>query len=502
MAVRLLLAAALVLGCTAADAQQADRISFSPVETDPDLGRLDYVLTVADFNGDGRDDILAGGRQEHAHQGQPEDRYEKTALEVFFGQADGTFDHAADLIDGTVEARQPVVVAADFNNDELMDFAVFDAGVYVFEERVGYGNPPQLWLSDDGVLRSSDALAEAVRAAHAAGPSSAGKGISAPGDLHLKSVTSGDIDGDGDSDLWVDSVGGKNVDSHFIVNNGDGTFTVDEEGAPPRLRHNDDYPPDYWYHIEGQLVDLDNDDDLDLSLGQNRHTEDPAKRNTFSIVLLNDGTGNYPERIELPPPAFNDGYTWVRGQTHFDVNADGLQDLLLVHTRNVSDNTDVLPGTGRYIQTLINDDGAAFVDETSTRMGDQSLATQERLLNGDGLRNEAVPRMLDIDRDGCEDIVMANGYIPIRSESPIFYLNNGSGQFRPVDPDETFTGLGWAGSYQVPADVNGDGVTDLVFPQRNAGPDDLYDTDDDSTRFLTLLNTTPAGPARCSSSTP
>ena len=97
------------------------------------------------------------------------------------------------------------------------------------------------------------------RAAHAAGPSSGGKGISAPGDLHVKSVTSGDIDGDGDSDLWVDSVGGKNIDSHFIVHNGDGTFTVDEDRAPPRLRHNDNYPPDYWYHIEGQLVDLDSD---------------------------------------------------------------------------------------------------------------------------------------------------------------------------------------------------------------------------------------------------
>ena len=187
----------------------------------------------------------------------------------------------------------------------------------------------------------------------------------------------------------------------------------------------------------------------------------------------------------------------VGGQTHFDVNGDGFQDLLLVHTRNISDNPDVLPSTGRYIQILINDDGAAFVDETSTWMGDQSLTTPERFPEGDGLHNQAVPRMLDIDRDGCEDIVMANGYNPIRSESPIFYLNNGSGQFQPVDPDETFTDLDWDGRYQVPADVNGDGVIDLVFPQRVFGPDDEYGTDDDSTRFLTLLNTTPVGSIRC-----
>ena len=346
------------------------QMSFSRVITNPE-GRSDFIVAVADINGDGRDDIVAGGREEHRRQGVPEDRFAEVPFHVFVGQEDGGFMHAPELVDGTIQAREAYVVADDFNGDGRVDLAVFDYGVYVWDERVGYGNPPELWLSSDGgVLRSSDALADAVRAAHAAGPSSAGKGISAPGDLHVKSVTSGDIDGDGDSDLWVDSVGGKNVDSHFIVNNGDGTFTVDEDRAPPRLRHNDNHPPDYWYHIEGQLVDLDNDNDLDLSLGQNRHTEDPAKRNTFSIVLLNDGTGNYPERIELPHPAFNDGYTWVRGQTHFDVNGDGFQDLLLVHTRNLSDNPDVLPGTGRYIQILINDDGAAFVDETSTWMGD------------------------------------------------------------------------------------------------------------------------------------
>ena len=102
--------------------------TFSRVETYPDMRRLDYILAVADFNNDGRDDILAGGREEAAWDGSPEDRHDTTTLEVFVGQEDGTFEHAADLLDGTIEVRQPVVVAADFNNDEQIDFAVFDAG--------------------------------------------------------------------------------------------------------------------------------------------------------------------------------------------------------------------------------------------------------------------------------------------------------------------------------------------------------------------------------------
>ena len=92
---------------------------------------------------------------------------------------------------------------------------------------------------------------------------------------------------------------------------------------------------------------------------------------------------------------------------------------------------------------------------------------------------------------------MTNVNTLIRPESPIFYLNNGSGQFQPVDPGEMFTSMDWNGIYNVPADVNGDGVTDLVFPQRILGPDDEHGTDDDSTRFLTLLNTTPPRPVRC-----
>ena len=492
---------AALLGCSAADAQTSSRITFSRVVTEPDLGLLDSVLAVADLDGDGRDDILAGGGWVPPGA-TPEDRFTKTTLHLFVSAGDGSFRHAPELIEGTIEVRTPIVAADDLNGDGRADFAVFDYGVYVDSHSSGYGNPPQLFLSSpDGRMRPSEALADAVRREHALRPN---PDYSGPADLHVKSATSGDIDGDGDIDLWVESSGGRNVNSHFMVNNGDGTFTLDDARAPDALLHNP--PPEYWRHVGNDLVDLDNDGDLDLVLGQLRHIH-PLQVNGFSIVLVNDGTGHYPERIELPQPAFNDSYTQVLALTHFDVNGDGFQDLLLVHDRDIHTLPNVIPYTGRYIQVLINDGtpspalrrrrAMSFVDETPTRMGDQSATTPERDADGEPLYNAATPRMHDVDRDGCADLVMSRSWRDMRTDSPLVYRNDGSGRFQAMSPVPFAGSDRYFGSNAVPADANGDMATDFVVPDRHDGPDDRYGTADDFTTLVTLLNTTPAGSIRC-----
>ena len=475
-------------------------VRFSRVVTPFGLGRVDIVSAVADLDGDGRDDVV-GGELLAYNVARPDERLTKAPLRVFVGEGNGRFRHAPELVEGTIDVRRPIVVADDFDGDGRTDLAVFDAGVYVADNPCqddetrtcssGFGNPPQLFLSSlDGRLRPSEALADAVRREHALRPRPRHSG---PADLHLKSATSGDIDGDGDVDLWVDSIGGANVYSHFMVNNGDGTFTVDEARAPTELRWN---LPEGWYHLEGHLVDLDNDGDLDLALGQSREIL-PSTVNQFSIVLLNDGTGRYPIRIELPRPAFNEGFTSVTGQTHFDVDVDGFQDLLMVHTRNDNALPNVIPFTGRYIQVLVNRAGTSFRDGTRASMGDQSTTTAERTRDGHPLHNGAEPTMHDVDRDGCPDLIMSRGDAWVRTESPLVYRNAGSGRFQAMSP-VPFVGSGRRfGQGAVPADVNGDGAIDFVVPRRNSGPDREDDTADDFAMLVTLLNTTSRGPIRC-----
>ena len=469
-------------------------VSFTRVVTQPGLGRLESLLAVVDLNGDGRDDIVAGKRQEY-NVSVPEERLEKTPLRVFVGDGDdGGLRHAPELVDGTIEARTPIVVADDFNGDGRVDLAVFDAGVYVFAVRRGYGNPPQLFLSGpDGRFRPSGALADAIRREHERQVPT--EGTSGPGDLHLKSAISGDIDGDGDIDLWVQSGGGVNVEEHIIVNNGDGTFTSDTFRVPIEVLTN--WPEDYWGFTGSHFVDVNNNGVSDIVLGQDRTHFDPLVVNQFSIVLVNDGSGHYPARIELPQPVFNDGYTLVEFLGHFDVNSDGFQDLLLVHQRNEDPTGRTIPGTGRYIQVLVNRGGTSFGDETLARMGDQSAMTAERDPHGDPLHNAATPTMHDIDRDGCTDLVMWRGFQDVRPESPLVYRNYGRGRFAAMSPVPFAGSDRYFGHGAVPADVNGDGAIDFVVSYTIDGPDREYGTPDDSTMLVTLLNTTPSGPIRC-----
>ena len=469
---------AVVIGCASANAQTFSHIITETVA----LGRMNHVFAVADLNGDGLDDIVVGDRVDHDPNFTPADRLTRVPLHIFTSDGDGTYTHTPELVDVPIEAHDAVVVTGDFNEDGSNDLVVYDHGAYVDSESSGYGNPPQLFLSSlGGVLRHSDDLANAVREQHEREPPYPPPAD--PADLHLKVATTGDLENDGDLDIWVESDGGNNMTSHFAVNNGDGTFTLDiRNRATDPVHHNS--PPTWWRYHEALFMDVDRDGDSDLVLGQLR---DPSRLDQFSIILINDGTGYFPTRTELPHPAFNDGITRVFGIARFDLNRDGADDMLMLHVRNGLDGG----WSGRFIQALLNMGDGTFVDDTSTWiLGDQSVTAIESLNLG-GLA------MRDVDLDGCLDLVVTAPRDAIRRESPLVYRNNGSGQLGPLPAEHFVSGDESFGYGAMPIDANGDGAVDFVASEPGPGADGTWETDDDSARLVTLLNTTPAGPVRC-----
>lgn len=134
----------------------------------------------------------------------------------------------------------------------------------------------------------------------------------------------------------------------------------------------------------------------------------------------------------LPQPDFFQGLTAVESLVAVDLDADGLKDLILPHSRN-EPSLGANFRTGRYMQVLMNRGGGRFVAETASRMGDQSATVPEQsAFYGQPLSNATRGRVsaVDVNGDGFPDLVMTSPFF-ISSEAPLVYLNEpGSERYR------------------------------------------------------------------------
>jgi len=357
-----------------------------------------HEIAVADFNGDGKLDVTL------SYFLYPlEDR--AVPIRVLTGDGAGNFTDSTTALFGstppvTVHGRQ--IVIADFNKDGRADAFFADHGL----DAAPYpGARNALFLSSGatGLTNTTDALPALTDFTH--------------------SAAAGDVDGDGDIDLFVGNQGDGDEYPYLLLNDGKGGFALSRSGLPTNLHSGD---PGITTSL---LFDADGDGDLDLFVGP----WDP--RNRPGVILENDGKGNFVKTLTtIAIPAHGTTAENVIDSQAVDINGDGKLDLVV--------NTVVDFSSLGAIRFYINDGKGRFTDETDARLPTRTAEAWNRRV-----------QFVDINGDGYVDMLTSNG-----SKQAVF-LNDETGRFVQL-PE------GWLSVSEhdllMAADVDGDGRMDLI----------------------------------------
>lgn len=318
-------------------------------------------LLVYDLDGDGLSEIILAGQNA-----------------VAWNRGGGQFELGKFLEDAHNLSDEGVL--ADFTNDGIVDYVAVDTSRY-----------PLLFEGDAG--------GKFTKPAHR---------IADVRFEQPKSFTAGDIDGDGDLDLFIANYkkayeegqmptpyydANDGYPASLLRNNGDGTFTdVTEEAglAPKRFRRT----------YSSSLVDLDGDADMDLLVVSDYAGFD---------LYLNDGKGRF---TDVSDQFGIDRHMFGMSHTFGDYDLDGDLDFYVI---GMSSTT------------------ARRLEQMGLRREDKAEETEMRKIMGYGNRmflrqgngwvtapfNDDVARTgwswgtssFDFDNDGDRDIFVANGHV-------------------------------------------------------------------------------------------
>jgi hypothetical protein len=371
-----------------------------PVVVDATLASKDsFTFRAPDLNGDGKEDLLVLGA---FYPGGPTN-YTPQAGRVLFGDGNGGFRVAttsefplAALT--TVHPRK--VVYADFNGDGRIDFFIADHG-WDTSPFPGAQNKLFLSLKGGGFEDASARLPQLSDFSH--------------------SAAAGDIDGDGDIDLFVgngyDSPG--HVLAYTLLNDGKGNFTQSRTNIPA-------YPGSVLdfssvHHFPGSsLADLNGDGLPELLVTADAGASYDNLRQ--SIILWNqNGSYSQAAMTNLPAPAGLPSHIDLDIQK-MDFNYDGRPDLVVIGTNGAPFYD------GAFVQLLRNDGNGVYTDVTATGM-----AASDAMTAVPGAATGAPWAMwvktLDFNNDGVLDFAVEYNGPLLKQSTPLVWLNDGAGHF-------------------------------------------------------------------------
>lgn len=396
-------------------------------------GNVPLTSLAVDLRGNGKKDLIVG-------MGVPPSSPEaRVPMRILRSRNGALTDVTRELLGAGAlpSTEHPLeVISGDFNRDGRTD---------VFMAAHGYDTTPfdgersvLLYSKADGTLEDvSSTLSSTPQFSH--------------------SATTADINGDGFLDIYVGNIGGISPSPHFLMGKADGTFERRTAGLPPAILSVN------RRFTASLLLDVNDDGAPDLVLG----TEQLLAGNTDSIILLNDGTGDFTKRteIKLPRSVFGANQL-VLDIAPLDVNGDGRVDLVVCGTQTAPYYQ------GRFLQLLIANGDGTFRDETATRLQGTPSATS-------GPWNRFV-RIADFNSDGALDLITDSAQDYTGVVIDLIWLNDGSGQFSAVSSLALADRLGRVDVI----DIDDDGRPDLVEIGVNEG----------ILQYKPFLNRTPVKP--------
>lgn len=275
-------------------------------------------------------------------------------------------------------------------------------------------------------------------------------------------VTSGDIDSDGDIDLFVTQNGANfNIPHYFLINDGKGKFTKVPDGkvldkslsflsrTSDRKRRN--------FYFDAGLEFVDDDDKLDLILLSGKLQGAENNR----IVFGSNSGFKLNNAIELQPGRFNSRSMGVN-YLLADIDDDGDKDILLLHATSSGHSWG-----GVDLQVLIQEENRKFIDKSDFYFPGVvfDYGTWGMYLN-----------LVDLNNDDRKDLVITafNGIEDPKKQGdkksiPKVFVRQNDGSFRPLENDLLTGGQKFTLAAIYPIDIDNDGEVELVAHKNSKG---------------------------------